>query len=217
MAAPKLYLVVEMGSGVDAVLDAALASGTIASVLLTPAPGEALNAQSLKAAVEAVQRRNIAALVADDADMARIVRADGVHLTWSKEQPGRYRDTRETLGARAIVGADAGRSRDDAMTLGEDGADYVAFGIPAHVEDRETAFERQCELLSWWAEIFEVPCVAFDAETPDAASELAASRADFVGVRLPAGITAPEAAERAFARLMDVCRRVAQALGREIG
>lgn len=196
MAAPKLYLVVEMGSGVDAAVDAALASGPVASVLLMPAPGETLNAQSLKAAVEAVQRRNIAALVADDANMARIVRADGVHLTWSKDQPQRYRDARETLGARAIVGADAGRSRDDAMTLGEDGADYVAFGIPAHVEDRDTAFGRQCELLSWWAEIFEVPCVALDAETPEAAADLAASQADFVAVRLAAGIPARDAAER---------------------
>ncbi len=48
------------------------------------------------------------------------------------------------------------------MTAGEDGADYVGFGIPAFVKDRETAIERQIELIAWWSEIFEVPCVAFD-------------------------------------------------------
>ncbi len=199
MAAPKLYLVVEMGEGTGALLEAALAAAPIASVLLMPAAGETLQPQPVKAAVEAIQRCNIAALVADDADLARVVRADGIHLTWSKDQPQRYRDARDVLGARALVGADAGRSRDDAMTLGEDGADYVAFGIPAHVEDRETAFGRQCELLDWWAEIFEVPCVAFDAQTPEEAGELAASHADFVAVRLAAGMPPPEAAQRVAA------------------
>jgi thiamine-phosphate pyrophosphorylase len=188
-----------MGAGADAALEAALAAAPIASVLLVPAPGEALKPQPVKAAIDAVQRRNIAALVADDADLARVVRADGVHLTWTKDQPQRYRDAREVLGARALLGADAGRSRDDAMSLGEDGADYVAFGIPAHVEDRETAFGRQCELVDWWAEIFEVPCVALDAETPEAAAELAAARADFVAVRLAAGLSPAEAAQRVSA------------------
>ena len=199
MAAPKLFLVVEMGPGAEAAIDAALSAAPFASVLLIPPAGEHLKPQPLKAAVEAVQRRNIAALVADDADLARVVRADGVHLTWAKDQPQRYRDTREILGGRAILGADAGRSRDDAMTLGEDGADYVAFGIPAHVEDRETAFGRQCELLSWWAEIFEIPCVALDATTPESAQELAASRADFVAVTIPADLSPSEAAARVAA------------------
>lgn len=199
MAAPKLYLVVEMGPGAEAALEAALSAASFASVLLVPPAGETLKPQPLKAAVEAVQRRNIAALVADDADLARVVRADGVHLTWAKDQPQRFRDAREILGGRAILGADAGRSRDDAMTLGEDGADYVAFGIPAHVEDRETAFGRQRELLSWWGEIFEIPCVALDAATPESAQNLAASRADFVAVTIPAGLSAGEAAARVTA------------------
>lgn len=205
MAAPKLYLVVEMGAGAQAALEAALAASPVASVLLVPAAGESLQAQPVKAAIEAIQRRNIAALIADDADLARVVRADGVHLTWTKDQPQRYSAARDVLGARAILGADAGRSRDDAMTLGEDGADYVAFGIPAHVEDRETAFGRQCELLDWWAEIFEVPCVALDAETPDAAAALAASNADFVAIRLAAGLSPADAAQRvrAFAEAVN--------------
>lgn len=205
MAAPKLYLVVEMGAGAQAALEAALEASPAASVLLVPAAGESLQAQPVKAAVEAIQRRNIAALIADDADLARVVRADGVHLTWSKDQPQRYSEAREVLGARAILGADAGRSRDDAMTLGEDGADYVAFGIPAHVEDRETAFGRQCELLDWWAEIFEVPCVALDADTPDAAAALTESNADFVAVRIAAGLSPTDAAQRvrAFAQAVD--------------
>ena len=74
-----------------------------------------------------------------------------------------------------MIGADAGRSRDDAMALGEAGADYIAFGIPAHVEDRTTAEERQCDLINWWSEIFEIPCVAFDVATAGQASALASN------------------------------------------
>jgi thiamine-phosphate pyrophosphorylase len=72
------------------------------------------------------------------------------------------------------------------MTLGEAGADYVGFGIPALVEDRETARERRLELVAWWSEIFEVPCVAFDVEADEDAGLLAQAGADFVALRVPA-------------------------------
>jgi thiamine-phosphate pyrophosphorylase len=124
-----------------------------------------------------------------------VVKADGVHLPASKTAAATYREAREVLGTRFIVGVDVGRTRHDAMTLGEEGADYIAFGIPAHVEDRETARARRRELVAWWSEIFEVPCVAFDVETPEDAHDLAASGADFVAVRVPAGLPAENVAD----------------------
>lgn len=199
MAAPQLYLVLEAGPGAAAGLDAALAAAPISSVLLKASEGGRLDAQSVKPLVERIQHKGVAALIADDPELARVLRADGVHLSWSKDQLQRYAHAREVLGARYIVGADAGRSRDDAMSLGEEGADYVAFGIPPHVEDRETAFGRQCELLSWWSEIFEPPCVGLDAETEEAASDLAASHADFVAVTIPESMPAQAAGERVAA------------------
>lgn len=161
---------------------------------MRPAPGNTLDARILKPLVEAVQAKGIAVLVADDADLARIVRADGLHLSWNKDQPGRMAAAREVLGGRFMLGADAGRSRDDAMTLGEMGADYIAFGIPPHVEDRDTAFSRQCDLVAWWAEIFEPPCVALDVPDTDAARALAQANADFVAVTVGSGTTPDEAA-----------------------
>lgn len=199
MAAPALFLVVEVGPDTAAGLKAALKASPVASVLLRPSAGGTLDAASVKPIVELLQRESVAALIADDADLARIVRADGVHLSWSKDQTSRYADAREVLGQRFIVGADAGRSRDDAMTLGEDGADYVAFGIPPHVEDRDTAFERQCELIGWWSEIFEPPCIAFDADTEAAAAALAAVNADFIAVTLAAALTPQECSTRVAA------------------
>jgi thiamine-phosphate pyrophosphorylase len=82
------------------------------------------------------------------------------------------------------------------MTVVEDGADYVAFGAPAHLKDRVKARVRRDELVAWWAEIFEAPCVALDVETPEEAEALARAGADFVGLRLPSG--APAAATRAL-------------------
>jgi thiamine-phosphate pyrophosphorylase len=81
---------------------------------------------------------------------------------------------------------DAGRSRHEAMVAGEGGADYVAFGIPANVEDREKAHRRRCELTAWWSEIFEVPVVAFDVATAEEAGQLASAGADFIALTLPA-------------------------------
>ena len=108
--------------------------------------------------------KDIAALIEGDAQLARTLRADGVHLPWSKDTAARYGEAREMLGTRYIVGIDVGRSRHDAMTLAEEGADYIGFGIPPHVEDRSAAAARRLELVSWWSEIFEVPCVAFDVD-----------------------------------------------------
>jgi thiamine-phosphate pyrophosphorylase len=82
------------------------------------------------------------------------------------------------------------------MSLGEAGAEYVGFGIPPHVEDRAAAAERRLELVAWWSEIFEPPCVAFDVDTVEDAAALAAAGADFVAV--PAG-AAPDLARFANA------------------
>ena len=138
----------------------------------------------MKTLVTLAQKRGVAVLIADDANLARMFKADGLHLSWSKDIVKAYREARDTLGERAMIGADAGRSRDDAMQLGEDGADYIAFGIPPHVEDRATAEDRQLDLIAWWSEIFEMPCVAFDVSNVEHARELAGDGADFIAVTI---------------------------------
>jgi len=180
-----LYAVVEAGPGAAERLGAALAAVQVSSVLIAPAQDGVLDAASAKPLVELAQRAGAAALIADNAALAKALRADGVHLGISMDPAGTYADARRILGPRAIVGADAGISRDDAMTLAEDGAEYVAFGAPLDLSDLDKARARRAELISWWAEIFEVPCVAFDVESPEAAAALAQAGADFVSVTLP--------------------------------
>ena len=74
-AAPvsQLYVVVEAGDAAPERLSAALGAAPIASVLIVPATGGALDAGSAQPLVEMAQKANAAALLADDA-------AAGAHL-----------------------------------------------------------------------------------------------------------------------------------------
>lgn len=194
----ELYLVVEAGDGAAARLSAALAAAEPATVLVRAPEGGALEAAAARPLVEIARRAGIAALVEGDAALAGASGADGVHLGWSKGALGAYQAARAALGEAKIIGADAGVSRHDAMSLAEAGADYISFGAPTRLKDRDRGRERRDELIAWWAEIFQVPCVAFDVETADEADIVARAGADFVAVTLSAGL--PPADAQALAR-----------------
>ncbi len=198
---PNIYLTLEIGAGeigaggadaAKAALIAAFDCAPIASLLIKPRDGEKLDAGAAKVLIGLAQKRGVAAFIADDAALARMLKADGLHLSWSKETAKHFSEARADLGDHVMIGADCGRSRDDAMLLGEAGADYVAFGIPARVGDRATAEERQRDLISWWAEIFEIPCVACDVASPEQARALADSGADFITVAITSAMTPDE-------------------------
>lgn len=192
----ELFLVVEAGESAVDRLAAALAAASIPSVLIVPLEGQKLSAAAAGPLVQTAQARGAATLLLDEPDLARQIGADGVHLSHGGDIEARYREARQTVGRNAIVGFDAGELRHDAMTLAEAGADYVAFGIPAGVQDTAAARDRRRDLVAWWAEIFEVPCVALDVETPEEAAELVGAGADFIGVRIATGRPLPEIGQR---------------------
>ncbi len=191
----RLIVAVETDEGARERLQAALSAGGIASVIILPQRDQPLVADLARPLVSAAQQAGAAALILDDARLARALGADGVHLP-AGASAADYEAARELLGRGSIVGADAGRSRDAAMRLGEAGADYIGFGIPDFVTDRSSARERRLDLIQWWAEIFEVPCVALDVDAQEDAEELARAGADFVAIRL-AGSTSTDAARDA--------------------
>jgi thiamine-phosphate pyrophosphorylase len=193
--ATQLYAVVEAGEAALDRLTVALSAAEFASMLILPPAGGTLDAGAARPLIEAAQEKNVAALIADDAQLARTLRADGVHLSATKKLADAYAEARSILGRVGIVGVDPGISRHDAMTLAEDGADYLAFGAPPHLNDRNKARARRDELIAWWAEIFEAPCVAFDVETPEEAEALSRAGADFIAIRLPVGATPAAARE----------------------
>jgi thiamine-phosphate pyrophosphorylase len=123
---------------------AALDGGDIACVELCCLPAEpAARRRAVDRLRPIAQGRGIACLVAEDAALAAETGCDGVRVAG----PAVYRAARRIVGPGAIVGVDAGSSRDDAMTAGEAGADFVRLADDA-------------DLVAWWAELMEIPCVS---------------------------------------------------------
>ena len=143
------------------------------------------------------QKRDVAFIVNDRPDLARIARADGVHIGQG-DVP--YAEAREIVGRNAIVGVTCHGSRDLAFAAGEAGADYVAFGAFFPTQTKETQFRADIELLQWWAEAMTVPVVAIGGITVENAKPLIDAGADFIAVS--SGVwnykDGPQAAVKAF-------------------
>jgi thiamine-phosphate pyrophosphorylase len=73
-------------------------------------------------------------------------------------------------------------SRDLAMTAGEDGADYVAFGAFFPTTTKEAPTRADPEILQWWSEMMELPCVAIGGITAANCAPLVQAGADFLAV-----------------------------------
>lgn len=185
-APPQLYLVIEPDDSAAARLAAALDAAPVSAVLITAPDNRPLDAALARPLVELAQKKSVAVLIEDDASLARALRADGVHLNWSITLAADFAEAREILGNRYMIGVDALSSKHDAMEMAEAGADYIAFSVAA--SDDETANTR-FELLEWWAEIFETPCVALGAADADDARALAGIGVDFVGHTLAPATT----------------------------
>lgn len=188
-----LYLVVDL-AGLDPStlsdrLTITLNTLPLSAILLAHQDGASGNIDALRVMVANIQNHNIAALVSNDPKFAQVVGADGIHLHWRASITADYEATRALGGGTMMIGADAGKSRHDAMVLAERNADYVAFGVPSNLKDQETARARQLDLIKWWAELFEIPVVAFDITTPEQAAAAKAAGADFVAATLPPNST----------------------------
>jgi len=176
-AACRLYLVVPSPSAtIEGSLSQVLAATEIACVLHVEGKTKRDEAWDVHLR-ELAHQHEAAFLVEADAEHAKRVGADGVHIPADVPL---YRRTRDQLGERAIVGVGCRRSRHDAMVLGELGADYIAFGPDDAPGGHET--EDRAALIAWWAETVEVPCVAWGVETLAEAERLARLGADFVAL-----------------------------------
>ena len=184
--AARLYLVTPVLDDCTAFarrLREACAAGEIAAVLARlSAADERTLVNRVKTLAPAAQEHGAALVLAveGEADLATIaVRggADGVHLRGNLEH---VRELRERLKGERAIGVGGLRTRDDAMTLGEAGADYLMFGEP-RPDGSLPAFDGVVERAAWWAEIFETPCVAY---APDIAAVpvLAATKAEFIAL-----------------------------------
>jgi thiamine-phosphate pyrophosphorylase len=139
-------------------LAAALDAGDVAAVQLRL---KDIDDDALRRAIDTlrpvVQSRGVSFLLNDRADLVRETGCDGVHVG-QEDTPAR--EARTLIGVDLTLGVTCHGSRDLAMQAGEDGADYVAFGAFFPSGTKETTHHAEPELLQWWSELMEVPCVA---------------------------------------------------------
>ena len=150
---------------------------------------------SWRALLRPAKAADCALLIENDVRSAARLGADGVHVAGA----GADLETAvKRLKPDRIVGAGSLRTRDEAMTAGEMGADYVMFGEPHGGAQTMglASLMSLTERVVWWAEIFETPCVAY-ADTIPAAGTLADAGADFVALSEAIwGSSSPAAAAR---------------------
>lgn len=125
------------------------------------------------------QERGVAFILNDRPDLARETGCDGVHVGQT-DTP--YAKARQIVGKDAIVGVTCHDSRHLAMEAGEAGADYVAFGAFFPTSTKDAQYHPAPDLLAWWAEMMEIPCVAIGGITPENCGPLVAAGADFLAV-----------------------------------
>jgi thiamine-phosphate pyrophosphorylase len=176
-------------------LEACCREGDIAAVILRLATDDEVVALSaIRIVATHLQSSGAALLLTDMPALVEAAGADGAHFS----NLDQLQTTRTNLAAGKLSGVGGLPSRHDAMVASESGADYVMFGEP-DVSGKRPGFSALVERISWWAEIFQLPCVAF-AGSIDEVSRLAEARADFVALGdavWGAGENAPQAVAKA--------------------
>jgi len=146
--------------------------------------------------------RDVAFIVNDDIALAKRLKADGVHLG---QDDGTVAEARDALGMQAQIGVTCHASRHFAMEAGEAGADYVAFGafFPSTTKDKGDAERPAPEIIEWWTQIFELPCVAIGGISPENCGPLIEAGADFLAVSGAVWNGDETAAVQAFVKVLE--------------
>lgn len=201
----RLYLITppRIEDAFDAALAAALAAGDVAAVQLRLKDTPDADVLRIGARLKPiVQDAGAAFIVNDRPDLAAKLGADGVHIG---QGDAPYAEARAALGKDKTIGVTCHASKHLAMEAAEAGADYVAFGAFFPTQTKDAPIRADLDLLSWWREAMEIPCVAIGGITVDRAEALARAGADFIAVSAGVWRHADGSAEAvaAFNRALD--------------
>lgn len=186
-----------------ALFEQALSAGSIAAVLIAPRDaGDASDTyqNDCKLLTPIAQKFGAAVLTMNDTQVSGRANADGIHLTSNLKE---LKEIASRFQPQRIVGAGAIHGKHDAMEKGEALPDYLLFGDPFESEDSNR--EEALELATWWADLFDVPCVAIAGNSEESIADTISTGADFVGVgqfvwQHPEG---PETAIKAVHKLLS--------------
>ena len=161
-------------------LERAFDAGAVAAFQFRVKGLDQHEAARLAEPLQAICREHeVAFIVNDSISLAKRLGADGVHLG---QHDGSVREARDALGREAQIGVTCHASRHLAMEAGEAGADYVAFGAFFPSETKASEHRPEPELLTWWQNLMEIPCVAIGGITPQNCRPLVEAGADFLAV-----------------------------------
>lgn len=157
--------------------------------------------------VTLAQRYDTAVVINDSPDIALKIKADGAHIGQDDMD---YFSSRELLGKDAILGVTCHNSRDLALRAAESGADYVAFGAFFETPTKTPKTRADMEILTWWQDMIETPCVAIGGITVDNAADVIKAGADFIAVS--SGVWAhPDGPAAAISQFSQLCAQLAYA------
>ena len=179
MTTPRLFLVAPEGLSAEQILSSAKVACAAVDVASIVVPQAALKI------TKDLQALGLAVLSSGEAKS----NCDGVHLGVD----GDASLARKTASKDGIVGVYCAASRHAAMQAAEDGADYIAFS--------QNAYAPKEPIIGWWADLFEIPCVAFDPVEPKDLDILLPQNPDFIRPS-DAMWASPEEATRIVAELM---------------
>ena len=161
-------------------LAAALDAGDVAAVQLRIKDvSDSVWKRTIDVLRPVTQARNVAFLLNDRADLVVQTGCDGAHVG-QDDIPAR--EARRMMGPDLTLGVTCKGSRDLAMTAGEDGADYVAFGAFFPSTTKQVTNQVDPEILRWWAELMEIPSCAIGGITPENCGPLVRAGTDFLAV-----------------------------------
>ena len=118
-------------------------------------------------------------LINDRVELARLVKADGVHLG---KDDAAYEEARQVLGKEVIIGISCYNEFERAIAAAEAGADYVAFGSFFPSPTKPDAVRANKELLKKAKANINVPICAIGGITSSNAAELIEAGADMIAV-----------------------------------
>lgn len=151
--------------------------GDVAAVVLNLATeDEVMALTAVRIVATHLQNTGAVLLLANQPGLVEPAGADGAHFSTLDLLQG----TRIKLAPGRLSGVGGLHSRHDAMVAAESGVDFVMFGEP-DAAGKRPGFSALVERVSWWAEIFQLPCIAF-AGAIDEVKTLAEARADFVAL-----------------------------------
>ncbi|MEI6743649.1 MAG: thiamine phosphate synthase [bacterium] len=187
MSECSLYLVsppkIELPKFLNLLEEAFEAGGVKAFQLRLKEADDATIIESAQAISKICQKYEAAFIINDRPDLVAVCNADGVHLGQDDMDA---KEARKIIGKEKIIGVSCHASRDMAFEACEKSADYVAFGafFPTKSKPQEKIDKwgvPEIELIEFWSNYTNVPCVAIGGMKPENCESLVKAGADFIG------------------------------------